>query len=189
MAMSSCAGSCPCMAAGKGQASAIAVLRVARSLSLPPPVLLRAGRFEEQAAAPVHLKIARWPLQLGAARIVSNGPIFSGLRPSLRQQSRSRGFAVVSRLSSSRGWRWISPRDTEFWQAQVIRTTFCFPSSSPSLFLLSGEVMDCLSPSRKPGFLVNHLTLSLILQRVKVSSTAADLWLGMIQDGALERLP
>ena len=124
-AMNACAGKCQCGAmATKWPGSTTAALRVARSLALPLVL------FGEQAAPAARLKLARWPLQLGAARIVSSGGGFRALHPSSqkRQQHRipSRSIGVVNKLPSPHGPSWLSGQDSRFWQLQVRKPLFSF---------------------------------------------------------------
>uniref|UniRef100_A0A7I4BBQ6 P-type ATPase A domain-containing protein n=1 Tax=Physcomitrium patens TaxID=3218 RepID=A0A7I4BBQ6_PHYPA len=115
--MSPCAGTCQCRAAAKGPASAIAALRLARSVALPS--MLFSEILFGKRVVPVHLKIARWPLQLGAARIVSNGALFrasSGIPEQNRQQP---GLAVSGKLPLRQGSKWLNGQGPNLWQLQL----------------------------------------------------------------------
>ncbi|KAG0607893.1 hypothetical protein M758_8G062900 [Ceratodon purpureus] len=122
----SCVGGCQCRAAAKGPASAIAALRMARSLALPPAALFAGGGFfQEQAVKAPRLKMARWPLQLGAARMLSSGALFranpnpnSTLVSPLRKPRRS-GFAVVNKLGPVPGSNWLNGQGSSLWQLQL----------------------------------------------------------------------
>ena len=127
----SCVGGCQCRAAAKGPASAIAALRMARSLALPPAALFAGGSFfQERAVKAPRLKMARWPLQLGAARMLSSGALFranpnpnSTLVSPLRKPRRS-GFAVVNKLGPVPGSNWLNGQGSSLWQLQVLLKKF-----------------------------------------------------------------
>lgn len=125
--MNACAGTCRCPAAvtfaatkaAAGPASAMAALRVARCLVLPSPAL-----FQSQRAASTsmpRLRIARWPLQIGAARIAANSRGSQPRGPNTAlfpQQKRLQapGLRVVNKLQGS---NWLSGQGPSFWQLQV----------------------------------------------------------------------
>jgi hypothetical protein len=116
-AAASCVGGCQCRAAAKGPASAIAALRMARSLALPPAAALFAAGLGRAPAPAQRLKLARWPLQLGVARVASNGAFFQTNSSSPRRQ---RNLAVVNKLSPLQGSTWLNGQGSSLWQLQAI---------------------------------------------------------------------
>jgi len=112
--MNACAGTCQCRAAA-APASAIAALRMARSLALPPTLFTNGALFE--SAVPVQrLKMARWPLQLGAARIAASNGAFYPMAIPQQKRLRPRDLRVVNKLQGS---NWLNGQGPSFWQLQV----------------------------------------------------------------------
>ena len=141
-AAAQCAGGCQCRAATKGPASAIAALRMARSLALPP-ALFTAGSLFQQPAAPVQrLKMARWPLQLGAARIASSGALFRTNSSAPLQKRRRDALVVVNKLSPVQGSNWLNGQGSSLWQLQVL--------SQPLTSQTNTQLLDCLLSFQKP---------------------------------------